>query len=80
VDYETADKAVDAFVAEAVELRGPAARDLGALLKAYNDEALPEFVDAFMVSYDFEGDGFTARTWLERVRSRLAAPRTQRAS
>ena len=71
--YRDEQAVIDAYVAEVV---GPeieaTAKEIDALLEACSDTDLEEFVDRHCCYY-YAGDGYSARTWLNRIRSRLRA-------
>ena len=71
--YSDEEAVIDAYLAEVVRPEIEAtAREIDALLDAGSNTDLEEFVHCYCCYY-YEGDGYSARTWLNRIRSRLRA-------
>ncbi len=70
-DYGTADAAIDAFASEGPDERPAAAQEVSKLLRDQDDDALEQLLGELGTGYDYRADGFSARSWFERIAGRL---------
>jgi hypothetical protein len=70
-EYETIDAAIDDFAAGDLVLGKRTIKQLDDLLNTRDDNLLSGILEKLHLGYYYEADGFTARSWLEYLRSRF---------